>query len=69
MIQVILLLFYLLWGFSGAASGKEPASQCWRPKRCSFNLWVRKILLEEGMPPLSLPGESHGQRSLVVSSP
>ena len=30
-------------GFPGGASGKEPACQCRRPKRCSFHPWVGKI--------------------------
>ena len=29
-------------GFPGGPSNKEPACQCRRPKRCSFNPWVRK---------------------------
>ena len=32
-----------LVGFPGSASGKEPAYQCRRRKRCMFNPWVRKI--------------------------
>jgi len=28
-------------GFPGGPSGKEPACQCRRRKRCKFNLWVR----------------------------
>ena len=35
-------------GFPGGASGKKPACQCRRCKRPTFNLWVRKIPLEEG---------------------
>ena len=30
-------------GFSGGASGKEPACQCRRLKRCGFNPWIGKI--------------------------
>ena len=30
-------------GFPDGASGKEPACQCRRPKRCGFNPWVWKI--------------------------
>ena len=37
------------WDFPGGATGKEPACQCVRLKRCGFDLWVRKIPLEEGM--------------------
>ena len=43
---------------------KEPACQC---RRCRFNPWVRKIpRRREWQPtPVFLPGEFHGQRSLV----
>ena len=52
--------------FSGA-SGKEPACQCKRCKRCGFHSWVKKILWRRKWQPIPvfLPGESHGQRSLV----
>ena len=30
-------------GFPGGTSGKEPACQCSRLKRCTFDSWVRKI--------------------------
>ena len=36
-------------GFQGGASGKEPACQCRRHKRCRFDPWVGKIPLEKGM--------------------
>ena len=36
-------------GFPSGASGKEPICQCRRHKRCGFNPWVKKILLEEEM--------------------
>ena len=58
-------------GFPAGASGKEPACQCRRPKRCGFNPWVRKIPWR-GAPqptPAFLPGESSGQRSLAGYSP
>ena len=32
-----------LRGFPGGASGKEPAYQCRRHKRCGFNPWVGKV--------------------------
>ena len=49
---------------SGGAVGKESACQC---RRCMFESWVRKILCrKEWQPtPVFLPGEFHGQRSLV----
>ena len=48
--------------------GKEPACQYKGP---GFNSWFRKILWRrKGQPaPVVLPGESHGQRSLVGYSP
>ena len=42
--------------FPGGASGKEHSCKCRRPR---FDPWVWKIL----------PGEFHGQRSLVGYSP
>ena len=53
--------------FPGGASSKEPACQCRRPKRCGFDPWVGKIPWRRvGQPsPVFLPGESHGQKSLV----
>ena len=52
---------------SGMPGGKEPTCQCRRPKRCGFSPWVRKIPWKRAWQPtpVFLPGESHGQRSLV----
>ena len=63
------MLFNL--GLPGGASGKEPACQYRRHKRCGFDPWVRKILRRRAwLPsPVFLPGESRGQKSLVGSSP
>ena len=57
--------------FPGGASGKEPACQSRRHKRRGFNSWVGKIPWRRKWqpPPVSLPGESHGQRSLVGYDP
>ena len=54
-------------GFPGGASGKEPACQCRRCKSRRFNPWVRKMPWRRTQQPTPtfLPGESHGQRSLV----
>ena len=54
-------------GFPGGASGKEPTCQCRRRQRCRFDTWVRKIPWRRAWQPtpVFLPGESHGQRSLV----
>jgi len=58
-------------GFPGGASGKEPACQCRRHKRCGLDPWVRKITWRRAWQPtpVLLPGESHGQRSLEGYSP
>ena len=58
-------------GFSCGSRGKEPARQCRRHKRCEFNPMVRKILWSKKWQPtpVFLPGESHGERSLVGYSP
>ena len=58
-------------GFPCVTSGKEPACQCWRHKRHEFDPWVGKIPWTRAWQPtpVSLPGESHGQRSLTGYSP
>ena len=55
-------------GFPGGASGKEPSCQC---GRCGFDPCIGKIPWRKAWQPTSvfLPGESHGQRSLVGYSP
>ena len=59
------------WGFPGGASGKEPACQCRRHKRCGLDPWVRKILWKRAWQPtpVFLPGASHGKRSPADYSP
>ena len=51
-------------GLSWWFSGKESACQC---RRCGFDLWVGKIpwRRKQQPTPVFLPGEFHGQRSLV----
>ena len=58
-------------GFPGGASGKEPACQCRRYKRCWLDPWIRKIPWKRAWQPPSvfMPGESHRQRSLVGYRP
>ena len=58
-------------GFPGGTSGKEPACHCRRLKRCGFCAWVGKIPWRRARQPtpVFLPGESHGQKSLVGYSP
>ena len=67
----LLLTLDLYRGFPGGASGKEPACQCWRHKRCGFDPWVAKILWRRAWQPtpVFLPAESHGQRNLAGYSP
>ena len=57
--------------FPGGASGKEPVCQCRRHMRQGFDPWVGKIPWRRAWQPtpVFLPGESHGQRSLVGYSP
>ena len=47
-------------GFPRGASGKEPACQCARPKKCEFQPWVQKIPWRMAWQPtpVFLPGES-----------
>ena len=58
------------WAAQGT-SGKEPACQRRRRKRCRFHPWVGKISLRSARQPtpIFLSGESHGQRSLADYSP
>ena len=48
-------------------SDKESVCQCRRCRRCGFDPWIRKIPWRRKWQPapVFLPGESHGQRSLV----
>ena len=43
------VIYSLLFGFPGSASGKKSACQCRRCKRQGFDSWVGKIPLEEGV--------------------
>ena len=49
-------------------SSKESACQC---RRCGFDRWIGRFLWRRKWQPtpVFLPGESHGQRSLVGCSP
>ena len=57
--------------FPGSVSGKEPACQGRRCKRCRFESWVGKILWRRKWQPtpVFLLGKFHGQRSLAGYSP
>ena len=56
---------------TGGSSGKEPACQCRRRKRCGFDPWVGTIPWRRARQPSAvfLPGQFHGQRSLAGYSP
>ena len=58
-------------GFPGGGSGNEPACQFCRHRRHRFRPWRRKTPWRRTQqpPPVFLPGQSHGQRSLVGCSP
>ena len=55
-------------GFPGGSDGKESACNVGRPR---FNPWIRKISWRREQQPtaVNLPGEFHGQRSLVGCNP
>ena len=46
---------------------KNPPAQCRRGKRCGSDPWDRRRVWQPA--PVFLPGDSHGQRSLVGYSP
>ena len=68
---VLKYLTIVIVGFPGGSSGKEPACQCRRRKRCGFDPWVAKIPWTKkwNPTPVFLPGESYGQRNLMGYSP
>ena len=60
-----------LFFYSRCCSGKEPSCQGRRHRRPELDLLVRKIPWRRARQPtpVFLPGESHGQRSLVGQTP
>ena len=66
--QVRLESCWCLWGLAWWSSGQDLASLC---RGHGFNPWVRTIPWRRKWQPnpVFLPGESHGQRSLVGYSP
>ena len=57
-------------GFPGGDTGKEPACQSRRIRRCEFDPWVGKIPGKgNGQLLVVLPGKFHGQRSVAGHSP
>ena len=67
--KVIQLCIYIT--FPGGTSGKESTQYCKRHKGRRFDPWVKTIPWKRKWQPapVFLPGESHGQRSLVGYSP
>ena len=64
------IYFFLPWWASGGSEVKASACVCLQCGRPGFDSWVRKIPRRKWQPtPVFLPGESHGQRSLVGCSP
>ena len=62
---------WLALGFPMGTSGKEPVCQCRRHRRHEFDPWVGKTPWKRTWQPnpVSLPGQFHGQRSLLGYSP
>ena len=63
------MIYYM--GFPGGVTGKEPTCQFRRHKRQGIDPQARKILWRRAWQPtpVFLPGESHGQKSLVDYNP
>ena len=61
----------VICGLPSGTSGKEPACQCRRYKKCALESWVRKIPWRRVWQPtpVFLPGKWHGQRSLAAYGP
>ena len=60
-------VLYWQYGFPSGTSGEESTCQCRRRKTCRFDPYVGKITWRRTWQstPVFLPGESHGQRSMV----
>ena len=67
----LLRMIFFVFCFPGSATGKKPTCQCKRPKRCRFDPWVRRMPWRRAWQPtpVFLPGECHGQWSLLDYSP
>ena len=60
-------IYALMW-LPGGLSSKESACQCRRCRRCGFNPWAEIPWRRKWQPPpVFLPGEFHGRRSLEGS--
>ena len=72
--QVTCFLLYahrVILDFPGGTNGREPVCQCRGSKRHGFDPWVGKIPWRSTwqLPLVLLPGESHGQGSLLGCNP
>ena len=69
--SLFVVLSSLMVGLPRWCCGKESAYRCRKCRRHTFSPWARKIPRSRKWQPtpVLLPGKSHGQRSLVGSSP
>ena len=65
------VFLYTNMGLPGGTSGEKPACQYRRCKRPRLDPWIGKTPWRRAWQPtpVFLPGDSHGQRSLVGYSP
>ena len=70
-VEEVCQVLWVLKGFPGVTSGKEPACQSKRARRKGFNPWVRKIPWRSAWlsTVVLLPENPHGQRSLAGGNP
>ena len=63
--------YKIIGGLPRWYNGQESTCQCRRSKRCEFSPWVQRIPWRRKWQPsqVFLPGESHGERSLVGYRP
>ena len=71
LVTVNILLCRAIWASQVALVIKNPLANAGRCKRCGFDPWVGKIPWRRAWQPtpVFLPGESHGQRSLLGYGP
>ena len=71
MVSLFFSLIVVLIGLTMRTGASHVSCQCGRPKRPWFDPWVEQIPWRRAWQPtpVFLPGESHGQRSLVGYSP
>ena len=73
--QIYIHIYMHIHAHTGASQAalvvKNPAANAGRLKRCRLHPWIGKIPWRRAQQPFPafLPGESHGQRSLVGYSP